>query len=168
MREMTHYMRTFEKGPIAVRYPRGSSDDRLPESRTPIQFGKSELLRDGKDLTIVAVGSMVSPAWEAATQLQAEGIDCAVINARWIKPIDGEAIRASVAKTGRLLTVEENVRTGGFGQQVRDLLTGDYEMDILALPDKFVEHGAQPLIRRDCGLDAEGIVCAARKILALR
>ncbi len=165
MREMTHYMRTFEKGPIAVRYPRGSSDDRLPEARTPIQFGKSELLRDGRDLTIVAVGSMVSPAWEAATQLQSEGIDCAVINARWIKPIDGEAIRASVSKTGRLLTVEENVRTGGFGQQVRDLLAGDFEMDILALPDKFVEHGAQPLIRRDCGLDADGIMMAARAML---
>lgn len=157
MREMTSFMLGYDKGPIAIRYPRGSSDDRLPEARTPIQYGRSEVIREGVDVTLVAVGSMVSPAYEAAGLLAAQGISCEVINARWIKPIDIEAIERSVRKTKRLITIEENVRTGGFGQQVRDALPG-YAMEVIALPDKFVEHGAQPLIRHDCGLDAEGIM----------
>lgn len=157
MREMTEFMLGYNKGPIAVRYPRGSSDDRLPEQRTPILYGRAEVIREGKDVTLVAVGSMVSPAYEAATLLATQGISCEVINARWIKPIDFDTIEASVKKTKRMITIEENVRTGGFGQQVRDGLPG-YEMDVMALPDRFIEHGAQPLIRHDVGLDAEGIM----------
>ncbi|MFN8220055.1 MAG: 1-deoxy-D-xylulose-5-phosphate synthase [Fimbriimonadales bacterium] len=82
LREMTRFARDFDNGPLAVRYPRGSSDDRLPEQRTPIAFGKAEVLGEGDDLTIVAVGSMVSVAWEARAELQAQGISATVINAR--------------------------------------------------------------------------------------
>ena len=140
----------------------------MPESRTPISFGKAETLRTGKDLTIVAVGSMVSPAWQAALALEAEGIDCSVINARWVKPIDFDTIFADAARTGRLLLVEENARVGGFGQMVRDEMLErglSAKSDVMALPDKFIEHGAQPLIRGDLGLDEVGIAAKARALV---
>ncbi|MCC7433267.1 MAG: 1-deoxy-D-xylulose-5-phosphate synthase [Methanoregulaceae archaeon] len=165
LREMARFTLSMNDGPVAVRYPRGSSDDRLPESRTPIQFGCAEVLRQGRDVTLVAVGSMVGEAFEAARQLAELGVDASVINARFVKPIDFETIEADVRRTGRLVTIEENVRTGGFGQQVRDGLEErgvDVPTKIVALPDAFIEHGAQPLIRRDCGLDAAGIVAAVQ------
>ncbi len=162
LREMTRFMRDYDSGPIAMRYPRGSSDERLPEQRTPIELGRSEVLRTGSDVTLVAVGSMVSPAYEAARVLDGSGVSCTVINARFLKPLDAEAIVADVRRTGRLVTLEENVRTGGFGQQVREAMVaaglGHVPHTIIALPDEFVEHGAQPLIRRDCGLDSESII----------
>lgn len=161
LREMARFTLGMNDGPVAIRYPRGASDDRLPESRTPIQFGCSEVLRKGKDVTLVAVGSMVGEAWEAARRLAESGVEATVINARFIKPIDLDPILADVAITGRLITIEENVRIGGFGQQVRDLMAErgvTVPMRIMALPDEFVEHGAQPLIRRDWGLDADGII----------
>lgn len=164
LREMTHFMATFNSGPIAVRYPRGTSDDRLPEQRSSIQFGKSEVLCKGKDLTIVAVGSMVGPAYEAANKLRAQGIQATIINARWLKPIDLDTIFESATQTGRLITVEENVRAGGFGQQIRDQL---FEMgyrknhSIMAIEDVFVEHGTQSQLRESCNLDSDSIFLEA-------
>lgn len=171
LREMTFYMRDFDQGPIAMRYPRGAGDDRLPERRSPIAFGKSEKLCNGTDLTLVAVGSMVSSAWEAAQELLAQGVSVEVINARWLKPIDLDAILVSVQKTGKLLTVEENVRVGGFGVQVLDgLIQQGWSgpTKVLAIEDRFVDHGAQNLIRRDHGLDANGIKEAAQSLLGNR
>ena len=162
LREMTHFMMGYDSGPIAVRYPRGSSDDRLPESRPPISFGKAEVLMEGKDLTICAVGSMVSAAYAAAVELSKQGISCEVINARYLKPIDASTILGSAQKTGKLITIEENVATGGFGQAVRSALheanLGSIPHTLMSLPDAFVEHGAQPLIRKDVGLTAEDVV----------
>lgn len=171
LREMTHFMRTYDEGPIAVRYPRGASDDRLPETRTPIQYGRSELLKAGEDLTIAAVGSMVGEAWEAARMLGEEGISASVINVRWLKPLDVDTVAGDVARTGNLLTVEENVRIGGYGQQMRDALLErgiGAPMKVLALPDQFVEHGAQPLIRRDSGLCAANIAETALSMVGAR
>lgn len=169
LQEMARFMRTFDQGPIAVRYPRGVADEGLPESRTPIQYAKAEVLRGGKDVLILALGSMVGPAWAAAQQLGQEGIDAAVVNARWIKPLDEEAILDLASASGRILTVEENVRTGGFGEGVRTLLAENglagLPLRSLTLPDQFIEHGAQPLIRGDCGLDAKGIVGAVLELL---
>lgn len=162
LREMTHWMKDFDDLPTAMRYPRGSSDDRLPESRSPIELGKSEILCEGKDLTIAAVGSMVSVAWEAAQALRGKGVEVGVINARFLKPIDSEAILGLAEQTGRLITIEENVQRGGFGEAVRDViqaagLEGCIKHKIVALPDAFVEHGAQSIIRSEVGLDSEGL-----------
>lgn len=168
LREIMHFLRDYNAGPSAVRYPRGSSDDRLPEVRTPIQLGRSEVLRKGSDVTIVAVGSMVGEAWEAARLLSEAGVEATVVNARWLKPIDVDAIVDDLATTGRLVVIEENVRTGGYGQRMRDALAErgiEVPTTLIALPDAFVEHGAQPLIRHDCGLDAEAVVAAARKLV---
>lgn len=164
LREMARWMLGYDRGPTAVRYPRGASDDRLPELRTPIEFGRSEVLTesDQSAATVVAVGSMVSVAWEAAQRLQEEGIQIDVINARWIKPIDIEAIARLGARSGRVITIEENARIGGFGQQVRDgLAEAGHEgirVEVMALPDAFIEHGAQPIIRAEAGLSADALI----------
>ncbi|HMS56334.1 MAG TPA: 1-deoxy-D-xylulose-5-phosphate synthase [Fimbriimonadaceae bacterium] len=171
LREMTHFMKDYNDGPTAMRYPRGAGDENLPEQRTPIQFGKAEVLCEGKDLTLCAVGSMVPVAWEAAGKLRERGIECTVINARFIKPIDLETIGHYADKTGRLITLEENVRTGGFGQQVVDqLLSAGHtaKLDVIALPDAFIEHGAQPLIRADAGLSVENVIAKAFAILGIQ
>jgi 1-deoxy-D-xylulose-5-phosphate synthase len=184
LREMTVFMKDFDSGPSAVRYPRGASDDRLPESRSPIHFGKAEVLRSAygsgrgaqtatpveprRHVTIAAVGSMVSVAWEAATLLEQEGVEATIINARFLKPIDSETIIEHAQRTQNLITIEENVRIGGFGQQVRDaLVEADVQIPhvILSLPDEFVEHGSQPLIRADCGLSSENLVRVALDLL---
>lgn len=162
LREMTHWMKDFDDLPTAMRYPRGSSDDRLPESRSPIEIGKSEILCEGKDVAIAAVGSMVSVAWEAAQTLREEGIEVGVINARFLKPIDSEAILSLAEQTGRLITIEENVQRGGFGEAVRDViqaagLEGKIKHKIISLPDAFVEHGTQSVIRSEAGLDVANV-----------
>lgn len=170
LQEMVRFCRDYDRGPIAVRYPRGGGPEHLPESRSPIAFGKSERLREGRDATVVALGSMVEVAWDAAQELAEEGIEVEVVNARWIKPFDREAFAESFARTGAMATIEENVRIGGFGQQVRDAMAdeglGALPFAILALPDKYVDHGAQPLIRRDCGLDAPTLVARVRELVA--
>jgi 1-deoxy-D-xylulose-5-phosphate synthase len=165
LREMSKWMAGYDDGPTAVRYPRGSSDDRLPEIRTPIALGKAEVLREGKDVTLAAVGSMVGVAWEVATRLAEEGIEATVINARFAKPIDYPTIGNSVRHTGRLVTLEENVRMGGFGQQVVDQLGAEAPFEIVALPDEFVEHGSQSIIRAGAGLDADSVIQRVRNLL---
>ncbi len=170
LREMLVFMKDYDRGPVALRYPRGSGDDQLPESRTPIQLGVAEVLGDVKtpearDVVIFAIGSMVSEAWAASKMLAESGLSVVVINARWAKPLDAVTLCAW-AKLGRLvLTVEENVRIGGLGQQAQDALLQagiKTPVHILSLPDAYVEHGAQPIIRREVGLDREGIAATAR------
>lgn len=175
LREMLKFMAEYEAGPSAIRYPRGNVPDNLPEGRTPIEIGKAEVLGvpgirrgdEGKvDAVIVAVGSMVTEAWDAASQLGDAGVQALVINARWCKPIDWETVSSRLSPGTLLVTVEENVRTGGFGQQLIDLLVENQQLPqrvkVLALPDAWVTHGKQPIIRGEVGLDAAGIVETVR------
>jgi len=177
--EMLRYMRTFDSGPIAIRYPRGTTDDMLPESRTPIQFGQAEVLgtpgfsrEEIPDpvVTFVAIGSMVGEAWRAAQVLADDGVHAVVINARFAKPIDIDTIATWAQRSRFVITIEENVKIGGFGQQVRDGLAdqglGSIPIEIMSLPDSWVEHGTQPIIRGECGLDAAGIVERTRAFIA--
>ncbi len=185
LREMLRFMAHHDTGPIAMRYPRGAAEDVLPEGRTPVKIGQAEVLgspaplssgtnHPGKDeagsaVAIVALGSMVAEAWRAAQALAAEGVRAVVVNARWAKPIDAETIATVARQCGAVVTVEENVRTGGFGQQVRDALAGHglrgLPMEVLALPDTFVEHGPQPVIRAEQGLSVEAITAAAQRVV---
>ena len=168
LREMAQFVANYDEHPTAIRYPRGASDDRLPESRTPIQFGKAEVLSEGNDVCIAAVGSMVCVAWEAAALLKEQGIEPTVINARFIKPLDSDTIVSAARRCGSLVTIEENSRRGGFGEAVRDALheegLGGLPQKLISLPDHFIEHGAQPIIRKEAGLSAEAIVEAVLKI----
>jgi len=130
--------------------------------------GKGEILREGPDCAILAVGSMVGPSLAAAEQLANAGIDCTVANMRYIKPLDGDLILEAAASTGTIVTVEENVVSGGFGSAVLEFLNREGMRGIavktVALQDDFIEHGPQTLMREKSGLDAAGI---ARQIWSL-
>jgi 1-deoxy-D-xylulose-5-phosphate synthase len=148
--------------PVAVRYPRGNGGcgDSVPEF-VSIPMGKGELLREGGDLAILAMGATVYPALKAAQQLAAEGVGCSVASARFAKPIDTALMADLVDNTGRLLTIEENSLVGGFGSGVLEILsrTGlTAKVECLGLPDVFVEHGSQDLLRSRYELDSAGIV----------
>jgi 1-deoxy-D-xylulose-5-phosphate synthase len=148
--------------PMAVRYPRGNGEGvpLAPDFRL-LPMGKGEMLKEGEDLAILAIGSTVYPALAAAEKLAEEGIHCAVANVRFAKPLDSELIMELAASTKKLLTVEENALAGGFGSAVLELL-GKAKLDglrveCLGLPDRFIEHGTQELFRAMFNLDSEGI-----------
>lgn len=170
--ELRHMLFTAVRhpGPIALRYPRGrgvgvSFSPTLQE----IPLGKGEVLREGEDLLILAVGACVHPSLAAARELETQGYQATVINARFVKPLDEQLILSWAARTGRVLTVEENVGQGGFGSAVLELLADRgllVPVKRIAVPDKFVEHGAPDLLRQKYGLDAQGIVAAAVQFLS--
>ncbi|MDR1037371.1 MAG: 1-deoxy-D-xylulose-5-phosphate synthase [Deltaproteobacteria bacterium] len=170
-------------GPSAVRYPRGACPPRraaaaapgppsgLPSrpSGPPLEPGRAELMREGADLTIVAAGYCAWIALDAALALAEDGISAGVINARFIKPLDEELILSEARRTGRLLTVEENVIAGGLGGAVAELLmlrrAGQVAASSLGLPDTPVPHGPQSRQRAASGLDAAGIRLAAMELM---
>jgi 1-deoxy-D-xylulose-5-phosphate synthase len=150
------------EGPSAVRYPRGEvSGVALDSDILPLPVGKGEVLAEGTDLFILAVGSMVLEAMQAREELQKKGISAGVFNARFIKPLDREKIIEIAGKTPFVVTVEENVLSGGFGSRVLELLNDEgYASRVLriGIPDHFIEQGAQKIIRESIGLNAQGIV----------
>lgn len=149
-------------GPIAIRYPRGSGPQEEVDYRLPVlPFGRGELLREGEDLVILAVGPLVYQALEAAEQLSMKGKEAAVINCRFVKPLDEELILEWSNRTKRVITIEENVIAGGFGSAVLELLADrgfNGEAARMGIPDSFLGHGAPDLLCRSIGLDAAGII----------
>ncbi len=157
-------------GPAAIRYPRGSADDGYEKIKMKeIPIGKAELLKEGKDILILAIGSMTLPSLEASKLLADAGIDAAVVNARFLKPLDTGLILKLARETKHVLTVEENVVTGGFGSAaLEELIKADIDglkFKMLGIPDEFIEQGPQKLLRKNLGLDAEGITKAALKLV---
>jgi 1-deoxy-D-xylulose-5-phosphate synthase len=166
--EMVRFAMAHDSGPIAVRYPRGSADDTLPEARPPIQLGKSELIREGGDVTLIGYGSTVSLCHRAAIELEATGINAAVINARFAKPLDSDAITRLAQRTKRVVVVEENVAPGGIGEAIRRLLDESKVsvlFESLALPDRFIQHGSQGDLLREAGLTVANLVDTASKLV---
>jgi 1-deoxy-D-xylulose-5-phosphate synthase len=170
--ELQHMLLTAieHDGPTAVRYPRGNGYGiPLDQNFKALPIGKGELLRQGRGGAILAVGTMVYPAVEAAETLAAEGIDLAVVNARFIKPLDRELILGLAGESGRLFTVEENALQGGFGTAVLELLEEEGRAEVtvtrFGYPDRFIEQGEQPELRALYGLDAAGIADGIRKAL---
>ncbi len=160
-------------GPFAYRYPRGSGQGlELSIAPQPLEIGKGELLRDGKDAVIFAIGTSVQESLIAADLLEKEGLDVAVIDARFIKPLDEKLILEHARKSQRVVTVEENVLQGGFGSAVLELLA-EHGVQVTAeqigLPDDFIEQGTQTELRQRYGVDAAGIktrlqsFCLAKK-----
>lgn len=150
-------------GPIALRYPRGAGMGvPLEQVSHTLPIGKGEVLREGKDYTILAVGSMVYPAFEAAELLAKQGIEATVVNCRFVKPLDEALILDKVQATKHVLTVEEHVLQGGFGSAVLELLEAnginDVKVKRLGIPDEFVEHATPNQLREKYGLTAKGIV----------
>ncbi len=147
--------------PAAVRYPRGSAYDGLKEFRSPIELGKSEILYEEEDIVLVAAGSMVKTAVAVRKGLKDMGYACSLINARFVKPIDEEMIREMTQSHKLLVTMEENVASGGFGEKVReymDSLHGTCRMLAVAIPDEYVEHGNVALLYQEVGIDADTVL----------
>ena len=155
-------------GPSALRYPRGSGVGIQMSDPQPWDLGKGELLKEGTDIGIIAIGSVVHPALEAAKSLSEEGVEAAVVDARFIKPLDADLIKDVSETCGLILTVEENSLMGGFGSAVLEALSDAGErvkVSRLGIPDSYVEHGSPAELRADLGLDAQGIRKAVKEIL---
>jgi len=158
-------------GPVALRYPRGCAEgvSMAPEPY-PLPLGKGRLVFGAADrpgVLVLAAGTILSSAVQAAKQAQGEGIQASVFDARYVKPLDQDAIQALAARATGLVTVEENVVAGGFGSAVLELLvdsgTLPASVRCLGLPDRFVEHGSQGELRTELGLDPAGILQAIRQ-----
>jgi 1-deoxy-D-xylulose-5-phosphate synthase len=169
--EFQHMIKTAMECPmpVAFRYPRGKGVGVRRE--VPLQsigIGKGELLREGQDILIIAIGSTVYPSLRAAESLAEVGIQAAVINSRFLKPLDGNLLCDWAKKTGKVLTVEENVLQGGFGSAVLELFQerGLFSIQVkrLGIPDIFVEHGSQALLREKYGIDENGIFKGVREM----
>ena len=144
-------------GPIAIRYPRGMAYDGLKEYRSPIRFAKSETIYKGKDIAILALGSMVKTAETVCKMLKEHGISATLINARFAKPFDGDVIESLTADHHTIVTMEENVKSAGFGEHVAEYLK-DNEIDLklinISIPDAYVEHGNVDKLKEMLKIDA--------------
>jgi len=158
------------KGPVAVRYPRGTASGvKMENQDVPIPIGKGEVLKKGDDVLILAIGTSVSEALSAHSTLMEQGISATVVNCRFVKPLDSDLIVSLAREIPRIITVEENVRQGGFGSAVLECLSEQritgFLLECIGIPDTFVEHGSQSLLRTKYGIDATAIVNAAKRLL---
>lgn len=157
------------EGPVALRYPRGMGRGfHLQENTGTIPIGQAEILRSGRDITIAAVGPLVYTALEAAERLEELGISASVINARFIKPLDEKCLVEDIKKTGKLLTLEENVLQGGFGSAVMELLENhsvSVQIKRLGIPDEFVGHGSILKLKEKCGLSVDSVISEVSRML---
>ncbi|MGN0157449.1 MAG: 1-deoxy-D-xylulose-5-phosphate synthase [Lachnospiraceae bacterium] len=147
--------------PIAVRYPRGEAYDGLEEYRAPIVYGKSEMLHEEKDIALIAVGSMVKTAVAVYAALKEKGYHVTLVNARFVKPIDTEMIRRLSGTHSLLVTMEENVESGGFGEKVRSFVDEENlacRVLSICIPDEYVEHGNVEILKKEIGIDANTII----------
>ena len=160
MREMLKFALELGK-PAAVRYPRGAAYTGLVEHRAPIELGKAEMLYDEGGVLLLAVGSMVKTALQVKETLNAQGIECSIANARFVKPMDTELLREAAGKYHLIVTMEENVHSGGFGEHVAAWYAEE-EMQVpllqIAIPDTFVTHGSPQELCRLTGIDADSVV----------
>jgi 1-deoxy-D-xylulose-5-phosphate synthase len=169
--ELASLVRTaveYDEGPIAVRYPRGAGQGvRMDYEPVSVPVGKGERLRSGSDVSLIAIGSMVAPALGAAEELSRAGLSASVVNARWVKPLDREMIVEEARQTGCVVTIEENVRAGGFGTAVMELLEREdlsgVVVRVMALPDEYVTHGTREILLGRTGLGLPDIVSQARE-----
>ncbi|MBW2648707.1 MAG: 1-deoxy-D-xylulose-5-phosphate synthase, partial [Deltaproteobacteria bacterium] len=170
--ELQRMLRTAVEcgGPVSIRYPRGNGVgvplDQAPES---IEIGKAQIVREGKDVAVIAIGSTVYPSLEAAQRLAEENIQATVVNSRFVKPLDKTLLCEIASSFRKIITVEENILMGGFGSAVLELFEeagiSGVTVKRLGIGDEFVEHGTQAQLRKKHGIDAEGIAKAVREIM---
>jgi len=162
--EFAHMLATMNEinnCPSAIRYPRGCGEGvELPDTLTPLPVGKAEVRADGAEVALVALGNMNAVAAVVRESLLAAGVDCAHINARFIKPLDEECLLDYARKCKLIVTLEDHTVVGGFGSAVQELLSGhgvDTPVFPIGWPDEFVEHGTLELLRAKHGLTPENI-----------
>ena len=170
--ELQHMVKTCVQhdGPVSVRYPRGVSlGVKMDDALQALPIGKGELLKDGTDVAIIAIGVSVWQAHEAAERLSKEGVSTAVVNARFAKPLDQELITSVANRVRYVVTVEEGCRMGGFGSAVLETLSeagiNRVTTKVLGLPDWYIEQGPQDLLRERYGLTAEGIYQSVKELI---
>ena len=158
------------EGPTAIRYPRGTGvGANVSNNPRKIPLGKGEIVHEGDDAIIITLGSRVYPAVEAAMELEKEGLNVAVFNTRFVKPLPKAQILELAAKYDNILLVEENALAGGFGSAVLEMLNEEdaltnQKIKRLGLPDEFIEHGTQKELRHLVGIDMAGIKKAAKAL----
>jgi 1-deoxy-D-xylulose-5-phosphate synthase len=160
----------YEGGPIAFRYPRGTGVGvKMSTEIQPLPIGKSEIVREGEDVLVIAIGNRVYPALEAAQTLADSGISATVLNARFVKPLDTETILPLAERIGKVITIEDGVVMGGFGSAVLEALAAagltDVQVTNLGIPDEFIEHGDVQHLYALCQCDATAVARAAKMML---
>jgi 1-deoxy-D-xylulose-5-phosphate synthase len=170
--ELQHMLKTAidHTGPISLRYPRGEGwGVALDKDMKTLEIGKAEILRQGVDVVIAAIGHTVLPALKAAEELAPLGIDASVVNARFVKPLDKNLFRDLLTRVPRLITVEDHVVTGGFGSGLIEFLADEgftgIEVKRLGVPDRFIPHGTQDELRKMCGFDKDAIAQATLQLV---
>lgn len=154
--------------PIAVRYPRGLAYDGLKEFREPVVLGKSEILYEESEVALFALGGMVAIAEEVRNRLKESGHSCTLVNARFAKPFDEEMIRRLAGTHKLLVTMEENVKSGGMGEHIESFLFSqklDVSILTVSVPDQFVEHGNVNALREMLGIDAASVAARILEVL---
>lgn len=160
LREMLQFAVDYE-GPMAIRYPRGQAYRGLKEFLAPVEYKKSEILYDEDSIALLAVGSMVSTAEHIRTKLKEEGHSCTLVNGRFIKPVDTDVLDYLARNHRCIVTLEENVLRGGYGERITDYVQKHYpaiRVVNIALPDAYVEHGNVSKLRSDLGIDSDSIL----------
>lgn len=173
LRNMMYFANNWNEGPLAIRYPRTA----IPEGeiKTPVKEIEKfswEILKEGKNILILACGSMVQPALKVADAVEKNyGATCCVVNCRFIKPMDEKMLSSLLSQFNKVLTLEENVLKGGFGSAVLEFMADKnfkgIELKNLGVPDEFIEQGSRNILLQRCGLDPEGIEKAVVSILGL-
>lgn len=160
MADMLRFATDFPH-PIAIRYPRGNAYEGLKKFRTPVEYGKSELLFEEKDIAVIFVGHMAELAENVRMELKNRGYSCSLVNARFVKPFDRDMVKYLAENHCLFVTIEENVLTGGFGEQIMDYVSLE-KLDIhvrnIGICDDYVEHGNVEILRKEVGLDCDTIV----------
>lgn len=185
LQDMLYTGTRYDKGPIAVRFPRGSGPGAtLKKKFSIIEIGKAEIMKDGHDVALLGIGKMVSVANVAAEKLEANGISTCVVNARFVKPLDEAMLQTIVQKCSVIITLEDNVIKGGFGSAVLETMhsrefldagskkhsdfrkrVADAHIERIGLPDQFVEHGETNILFKRLGMDADAIAQRAATLL---
>ena len=167
--ELQHMLKTaFNSNmPCVIRYPRGSGTGvTLDMAAAVLQIGKAKVVQEGGDICLLGIGSQVENCLKAAEILEEKNIKASVINMRFLKPLDEDTIKDMFSKTKKIITVEDNVLEGGFGESVKALLCNtDAVVECIGLPDKFIEHGSQKVLKEKYGLTAKNIAETALKML---
>ena len=148
--------------PVVIRYPRGGEGKRKFENHEKIKYGKAEIIKEGTDITIVAIGKMVERAMEVSQKLEKDGIYAEVINARFLKPLDEKTIISSIKKTKNVITIEDGILRAGLGCSVCELIVKNklenVDFESFGYDDKFVKHGSVTELEKLNGIDVNSIV----------
>ena len=168
LRNMLYTATQYKRGPIAIRYPRGNTLGVKTGDFEKIEIGRGEIVKEGKDIAVLAIGNMVHNSLEAAKILSGIGIDAEVVNARFVKPLDRELLKDVFGRFDKIITVEDNTIVGGFGSAVSEFAVQyNLKNDILihGIPDRFIEHGKPEELHADLKIDAAGIADVVKEFL---